>query len=164
MLYVFVEGPDDKAYFSKIFGAVWGDYTIIQYASLKKDKIKGFIQSIGCIPNADYLFFGDADGRGIGEAKASLLSTFPYLVGEKIIIVQYEIESWYYAGASEDVCKKLKIKHFVHNTDSITKEQFESKLVRPAEKRYVMACILDQYLLALATTRNTSLSVFASSI
>lgn len=164
MLYVFVEGPDDKAYFSKIFGAEWGEYTIVQYASLKKDKIRGFVQSIGCIPDADYLFFGDADGRGIEDAKASLLSTFPYLAVEKVFIVQYEIESWYYAGASEAVCKKLKMKHFSLDTDSVTKEQFEAKLVRPAEKRYVMACILDQYLLDLAMTRNTSLSIYASSI
>ena len=163
MLIVFVEGPDDEAYFSKVFAPSWGQYKIIQYAGMKKDKINNYIKSISCMPDSDYLFFGDSDGVAISEKCQALLSSFPNLVADKVFIVQYEIESWYYAGIDEQAARKLKMKHFVFSTDSLTKEQFNAKLARPSDRKYVMACILNQYMLNLAVTRNNSLSLFVGS-
>lgn len=163
MLIVFVEGPDDEAYFTKIFAPSWGLCKIIQYAGMKKDKINNYIKSISCMPGSDYLFFGDSDGVAINEKRQALLSNFPNLDADKVFIVQFEIESWYYAGVDEQTCRKLKMKHFVFPTDNLTKEQFNAKLARPSDRKYVMACILNQYMLDLAVTRNSSLNEFAGS-
>lgn len=163
MLFVFVEGPDDEAYFKKVFAPSWGIHKIVQYAGMKNDKINNFIKSISCMPDSDYLFFGDSDGVDIEEKRQTLLSTFSNLSSDKVFIVQFEIESWYYAGADESTCRKLKMKHFVFPTDSLTKEQFNSKLARPSDRKYVMACILNQYIIDLAITRNRSLNLFVGS-
>lgn len=163
MLFIFVEGPDDESYFTKVFAPSWGTYRIIKYAGMKNDKINSFIKSISCILDSDYLFFGDADGAEIEEKRQSLLSQFSNLSPDRLYIVQFEIESWYYAGVDEPTCRKLKMKHFAFRTDSLTKEQFYAKLARPSDKKYVMACILDQYMLDLAITRNHSLLSFVNS-
>lgn len=163
MLYVFVEGPDDEAYFRETFSRFWDVYKIIRYADMKNEKINNFIKSINCIPDSDYMFFGDSDGMEINDKRQLLMSQFSNLSAEKTIIVQYEIESWYYAGIDEFTYKKLKMKHYVFKTDSLTKEQFYSKLARPSDRKYVMAKILTEYSLDLAITRNNSLNLFGSS-
>lgn len=160
MLFVFVEGPDDESYFTKVFASSWEFYKIIKYAGMKNDKINDFIKSIGCMPNGDYLFFGDSDGMEIEKKRESLLLKFPNLSSDKLFIVQFEIESWYYAGVDESMCRKLKMKNFIFQTDGLTKEQFYSKLARPSDKKYVMACILNQYMLSLAIERNYTLNLF----
>lgn len=164
MLYIFVEGPDDYNYFSKIFGESFGEYKIIKYASMTQAKLNNFIQTIPSIPDSDYLFFGDEDGKGIENKKAELLSQYNSLSEEKLFVVQFEIESWYYAGATQEVCKKLKLKHYQYDCNTLTKEQFYSKLTRPSERKYVMSQILLQYSESLAMTRNNSFNVFMSNI
>jgi len=163
MLFVFVEGPDDASYFEKIFAQSWGMHKIIEYARMKQDKVNSFINSINCIPDSDYIFFGDSDGIGIEEKRQNLISKFSNLSPNKVFIVQYEIESWYYAGVDEATCLKLKLKHFIFRTDNLTKEQFYSKLPRPSDKKYIMACMLNEYALSLAQTRNHSLNQFITS-
>jgi hypothetical protein len=78
--------------------------------------------------------------------------------------VQYEIESWYYAGVSEDACKKMKLKHFQNNTDDLTKEDFNNKIRRLSDRKSIMLQMLNEYSLGLAVTRNTSLSVFEQAV
>ena len=56
MLFVFVEGPDDESYFTKVFASSWEFCKIIKCAGMKNDKINDFIKSINCMPNGDYLF------------------------------------------------------------------------------------------------------------
>lgn len=160
MLYVFVEGPDDYNYFEKIFGESFGEYKIIKYASMSQVKLNNFIKTIPSIPDSDYLFFGDEDGKGVDNKKVELLSQFNSLSADKLFIVQFEIESWYYAGASQEVCKKLKLKHYQHDTNALTKEQFYSKLSRPSERKYVMSQMLTLYSKELAENRNNSFNVF----
>ena len=164
MLFVFVEGPDDELYFTKVFAQYWGSYKIIKYAGMKNDKINSFIKSIDCIPDSDYIFFGDSDGVEIGQKRQSLLSKFSNLSPDKVYIVQLEVESWYYAGATEAICRKLKMKHFIFRTDNLTKEQFYSKLAHSSDRKYVMCSILEQYILKLAITRNHSLNLFVDSL
>lgn len=83
---------------------------------------------------------------------------------EKVFVVQFEIESWYYAGASEDDCHKLKLRHFIFCTDNLTKEEFQSKLVRTSDKKYIMDSLLDIYSLQYAVTRNHSLMIFTQAV
>lgn len=164
MLYVFVEGPDDESFVSKIFSPYWEEHRFVRYAGLTTLKIDNFLKSINRTSSSDYIFLGDADGCSIDDKKAELLSRYKNLSAEKTYIVQYEIESWYYAGADQEICRKLKLKHYTFDTDTITKEQFYSKLLRPTDRKYVMACLLNQYLLDLAVTRNNSLNLFVKSI
>lgn len=164
MLYVFVEGPDDANFFAKVFGSYFGNYSIIEYANMPKVKLNNFIRTIPSIPNSDYLFFGDEDGKGIKNKRNELLSLYNTLSENKLFIVQYEIESWYYAGVSQENSKKLKLKHFQQNTDSLSKEQFYAKLPRPSERKYIMSQILTCYSDELAATRNYSFLSFFSKI
>ena len=83
---------------------------------------------------------------------------------KKVFVVQFEIESWYYAGASEDDCHKLKLRHFIFCTDNLTKEEFQSKLVRTSDKKYIMDSLLDIYSLQYAVTRNHSLMIFTQAV
>ena len=164
MLYIFVEGFDDEDYFKKIFGASFGEHKIIQYAQKPKDKVENFLKSIKCMPDSDYLFFADEDGKGIENKRCEIASTYNELDSQKIIIVQYEIESWYYAGVSLDICKKLKIAHYQFNSDTLTKEQLYNKFARQSDRRYIMAEMLNSYSLELAITRNTTLNSFFEAI
>ena len=56
MLHVFVEGPDDESFFSKIYGIYFGTFKFVQYAGWPHAKINSFIYSIGCMPDNDYIF------------------------------------------------------------------------------------------------------------
>jgi len=164
MLYVFLEGPDDERYFSKVIFPFLEACSFVRYANMQNAKVNNFIQTIDQNSSWDYIFLGDADGKTIEDRKTHLLSKYNKLSAEKIFIVQYEIESWYYSGASEEECRKLKLKHFELNTDTLTKEQFYSKLDRPSDKKYVMERLLDVYSLSLAVTRNFSLNLFSEKI
>ena len=164
MLHIFVEGPDDERFFSKVYGNCFGDYKPLQYAGWTPSKINNFIRSISCMPESDYIFFGDADGKSIDEKKNQLINRYSALDGNKVFIVQYEIESWYYAGASMGVCQKLKLKQYCHNTDGLRKESFNAKLPQKADRKFIMASLLELYELELAVSRNTSLSLFNAHI
>lgn len=164
MLYVFVEGPDDYNFFDKLFRNEFGEYKIINYAQMSKIKVNKYLKTITATPDCSYLFFGDEDGKGIETKRVELLKEFEYLKDQSLHVVQYEIESWYYAGVSQENCKRLKIKHFEFNTDSLTKEKFYSKLLRPSERKYVMAQMLESYSKELAIKRNTSFSSFHTTI
>lgn len=160
MLHVFIEGADDERFFTKIYGKCFGDFKPIQYTGWTPTKINNFIRSISCMPDSDYLFFGDADGKTVEEKKALLTQRYSFLDDNKVFIVQYEIESWYYAGASAGICQKLKLKQYVHNTDSLTKEDFNAKLPKKTDRKFIMSQLLDLYEMELAVSRNRSLSCF----
>jgi hypothetical protein len=164
MLYIFVEGPDDEKFISSIYGLKICNPKFIKYSGLQNSKIKDFIRSIECTPMCDYIFLGDADGKEVLEKKSDLLIKYPNLSLDKTYIVQFEIESWYYAGIGEEICHKLKLKHYVYRTDALTKELFYAKLSRPADKKYILAEILKLYSIDLAVHRNYSLERFHSSI
>lgn len=160
MLFIFVEGPDDRNYFEAVFGKQFKDHKIIEYSREKKEKISEYLRSINSMPNSDYLFFGDEDGKGIENRKEALLGLYRNLSCEKLYIVQYEIESWYYAGTSRDDCCRLKLKSYQEDTSTLTKEQFQSKLSRPSERKYIMSQILMCYSKELAQSRNNSFCCF----
>lgn len=164
MIYVFVEGPDDSRYFESVFGCMFGEHRIVEYAKMTKEKIKKYIQAIRNMPNSDYLFFSDEDGKGVDNKQNEIVNKYNCLESEKVFIVQYEIESWYYAGLDQNECKKLKINNFQFYTNRITKEQFYAKLLRPSDRKYIMAQMLLVYSKELAETRNNTFSNFYQKI
>ena len=127
MFFVFVEGVDDERFFKSYFSNRYADLVIIQYANLQKDKIIKFIKSIQSTPDSDYIFLGDEDGETIEGKTEKIMQCYSSLEREKIYIVQFEIESWYYAGLSPENHKKLKLKKYEFHTNSLTKEKFNSK-------------------------------------
>lgn len=164
MIFVFVEGPDDERYFASVYKSNIVNCKYIQYAGWSPTKINNFLRSINCMPDSDYLFFGDADGKSIEEKITVLKERYSNIDVNKVYVVQYEIESWYYAGISMSNCQKLKLKHFVYDTNGLTKEQFNAKLPQRIDRRIVMADILKIYEMGLAVSRNASLQLFNSSI
>lgn len=162
MLYVFVEGYDDRRFISKFLNDC--DTDIIEYASDKKEKTDNFIKSIKSMPYDDYLFFADADGKTIAATKAYIKSIYTNIDIDKIIVVQYEIESWYYAGLNQVSHDKLKFKKYIHNTDSLTKEMFNSKLPKLSDRIFYMQQILNCYCVQEARQRNCSINSFFDTI
>ncbi len=159
MLYVFVEGHYDESFFSKVF---FGNNTLfVQYAQMKEEKVNSYIKSVKRTPGYDYLFFGDEDGKTIQTAADDLLKKYSELEQSKLFIVQSEIQSWYYAGVSENDCIKLKIKNYQYCTDSITKEKLIEKLTKPEDRQYVLARMLDCFSVSLAEDRNSSFKFFS---
>lgn len=164
MLYVFVEGPDDSQFFETVFSSFFGepsvDYQMIQYASMPQIKLNNFIKTIHQLPGGDYLFFADDDGKGVNAKRNALLSIYSELSSDKLFIVQFEIESWYYAGLSLDDHKKLKLQSYQRDTNTLTKEQFNAKLPSLRDRKYIMAQMLTCYSKALAETRNNTFRIF----
>lgn len=160
MLYVFVEGNSDECFFSKIFFKNVG-VEFFQYAAEKHNKTNKFIKTIKKVHDWDYLFFGDSDGKSISDKSKILTDRYDELEKDKLFVVQYEIESWYYAGVSEDDCQKLDLERFEHPTDKITKEMLISKMVKPSDRQYIMDKMLDVYSIELAEKRNKSFKIFS---
>lgn len=159
MLFVFVEGYDDKQFVSKLLTKEDPSILIIEYAQMKNIKIRAFIESIRCIPNASYVFIADSDGLEIEEKKRKLIEHHQNLDKDVIYISVYEVESWYYAGISESFSIKHKFHHYQHDTNSLTKEQFNSKLPENSSRILTMLSILDNYDTNLACERNESFRI-----
>lgn len=159
MLFIFVEGQTDETFLSTFYGVSTDAVRYIQYSGLKNDKVNSFISSISKMPDCDYMFFADCDGLTIEETKEKKLSEYE-LSEDHFFAVQYEIESWYYAGVSEKWCLKSKLKHFQSDTNFLTKEQFISKLNKASDKLYIMAQMLSVYDSSLACDRNNSFRYF----
>lgn len=160
MLYVFIEGPDDERFFSTIYARIFKESKFIPYAEWPYLKIDRFIRSIDCTSVHDYIFLGDADGHHPQEKAQRLKEHIKSLNLDKTYIVQYEIESWYYAGVNPDACRELNLRQYEYCTDMITKEQFNAKLPKKADRKYVMTRILAMYDLEYATARNRTLYIF----
>lgn len=161
MMYIFVEGTTDENFIFKVLGnlieSMFGCYKVVTYSNMKKRKIKEYIQTIKKMNGSEYLFIGDQDGNN--EKKAKLLEEYPFLDSDRLFISIYEIESWIVAGISDKLMKKYKIKPF-NNTESITKEKFNS--IKPDEL-YInefIAYILEEYDILKAIEKNNSFNNF----
>lgn len=158
MFIIFVEGYDDEQFFEKFFSN--SKYSIYQYSQKKNKKVNEFIKSLSCIADWDYIFFADSDGMTSEQKVHKLCETYTNLDKDKVLIIRYEIESWYLAGIDENYCIKNKIKFFLQ-TDNITKEQFNDILPLKRKTRLqVMLDILLNFDVEIAKTRNGSLCDF----
>lgn len=168
MLYVFVEGPDDERYFRKIYGGFFqekfGGFQPVLYAGWTSKKINGFLNTISHTQGWEYIFFGDADGKGLEQRRADLAGKYISLSGERIFIVQYEIESWYYAGVDETSCGEMKLKRYEYRTDTLTKEDLYKKFPSRADRIAIMQEMLNRYSISLAVQRNYSFQIFQQSL
>lgn len=159
-LVLFVEGEDDKRFFTSFFN---NDPKIkyYEYSRKKNQDVRKYIQTIKKMPNFDYLYIADSDGKSCDERKNSIVEKVNICEKEKIIVVCYEIESWYLAGLSEDDKKKMKIKKDFKETNNLTKEYFQSLVpLQFTSEIDFMIEILKIYKKEIAIKNNLSFDTF----
>jgi len=161
-LYIFVEGDDDKRFFSylrdKILNSKYEYIEIPTYAGEKKSRIKSYISSIESM-NSKYIFVADKDNFANIEQKKEKIAEIYKIASSNIEIVVVEIESWYIAGLNDEELKKRKIKLKNNTTEYITKEIFD-KFVKDDIRTSYMMDIIDSYDIEIAKTRNESFKNF----
>ncbi|MEL4897816.1 hypothetical protein [Crocosphaera sp. Alani8] len=87
---------------------------------------------------ADYIYLADNDNATcIIEKKEIIKNRFNNIDWKTIIVVCKEIESWYYAGLTEEEFKKLGIEKpgKYKNTDNLIKEQFNRSIPKNFNSR-----------------------------
>jgi hypothetical protein len=165
-LFLFVEGNDDRRFFSRIvaplFRETYASIEIISYASMKTERVCRFVRSIREMGH-DLLLFADIDEvRNVHAKKALLRERYCTLTDDKIVVIIKEIESWYLAGLDDRAQKRLHIRPF-GTTDHITKEIFNRLIPGEYSSRIAfMAELLDRYSLSEAEARNRSFLYFVT--
>lgn len=158
LFYIFVEGSRDKIVFNTLFGnklcLLGDDFNIVEYASMKDDKINNFIKGINSMENCDYIFVADQDGNK--TKKDDILKKYSFLDKNKTFISVFEIESWIAAGISDDLIKKYKIKFHNRDTSSLTKEAFEKIVPEHMSIMQFISHIINDYSLEKALDLNMS--------
>ncbi len=163
-LFIFVEGSDDKRFFSRIIvPLLTGDYAsveIITYACMKSVKVCRFVRSIAAMDH-DFILFGDIDQeRNVKAKKAVLKSRFCILSDDRIVVIIQEIESWYLAGLDERSQRRLALRSY-RSTNHITKELFNQMVPQFYTSRIAfLADILDLFSLDTALEKNRSFRYF----
>ena len=79
----------------------------------------------------------------------------------RIAVVKAEIESWYLAGLDRRDAESLEIQHS-SNTESITKEDFDSMHEKYTSRIDFMTVILEKFSLDIAKTQNESFRYFCN--
>lgn len=159
MLYIFTEGPDDeRLIFNHLFKDI-EDKKSILYANRKQKYISSLIKSIEK-SNDDYIFFCDSDSKSVSDRRQEKMNKYNISNPEKIIVVDLEIESWYYSGASEELCKNLKIK-YKYSDGNISKERLANLIKNSNYTRTeILITITNNFLKSLACERNQSFLFF----
>ena len=171
-LYIFVEGPDDERFISRVVVPRLQDrynhIKFIKYASMAKIAVEAFIKTCQQKNSYDYLFVCDMDARGdkslcVTSRKQKEQNKYGrnLLKINKIVVVKEEIESWYLAGITDAQATRLNLKRLADTTFT-TKEAFE----RMIPKNFVssndfMVEILKNYSLEQGMEANSSLKYFA---
>ncbi len=162
-LHIFVEGPTDSLFIKKVFDKILlnicNRYTIVEYAIKEDKKIKKYIETIKSVPNWDYIFIADQDGKL--DKKDKILLKFNNLDEDKVFVSIYEIESWIIAGISEKTIKKHKINFSCSDTSNITKEIFNNIIPKRMNKLEFISYVLSDYNLKNAINLNESLNIFS---
>ncbi len=162
-LHIFVEGSTDSLFVKEVFNDVLlkicNRYTIVEYANKEDKKIKKYIATIKKVPNWDYIFIADQDGKL--DKRNKILLIYSNLDDDKVFISVYEIESWIIAGISEKIIKKHKINFSSSNTSNITKEIFNNIIPKRMDKLEFISYVLSDYNLKNAVNLNESLNIFS---
>jgi hypothetical protein len=164
MLYLFVEGDNDKDFFRNIFAHCliqkFIGLTFWSYAQETNEKINAFINSINSIDHYDYLFIADKDNFPcITSCIDSKLNKIKSLNQSKVFIVEREIESWYLSGLDEQYRIDNNIR-LHRSTDDFSKEQFNNLIPERLNRYEFMFDIFDNFDLNQAIRRNSSLRYF----
>lgn len=162
MLYILVEGLDDKRFFENAIGHKLKEkhenIFIWEYAGKKKSQIDAFINSIRAM-GKKLVFVADKDEGTQEKAIKKQLRTHPKLRRAELTLVVTEIESWYLSGVDEESTTiKLK-KKIPKDTSKITKEQFENYFMRYSRAE-AMIKISSEFCFERAVSRNTSFKRF----
>lgn len=159
MLFIFVEGRDDKRFFESYYKPE--KVIFVEYKTMSNKEIQAYINSFSRITTADYLFFADADGASIKDKLDKTAKKYPMCDKSKIRIVQREIESWYLAGLNQTICAKYKVK-YIPRTDDVSKEKFNSMVPKGHNHTSFQVEILKHFDKECAKSRNYSFESFAS--
>lgn len=164
MLFILVEGKDDKRFFDKIitplFERKYDQVDVLEYAQLQKEKVSKFLKSIKGM-NADYIFVSDIDQEPCVTARKQYIQNkFKEIDKDRIIVVIREIESWYLTVLDDKSSKRLGIR-YSNTTDNVTKEQFNDLIPRKFDSRIdFMQEILKCFNIETGKHRNTSFRYF----
>lgn len=166
-LWVLLEGNDDERFFEWVIRPIFEEmYDFVrswQYAQKKTKEVKAFLRSIKSM-DSDYFFWGDINSVPCVTVKRKrLIGRYGQILdADNIIIIIREIESWYLAGLDGKICKELGI-HAFQKTDSITKEEFDTRIPKKFESRIdFMIEILKRFSVDTAKQRNKSFVYFMS--
>ena len=163
-LYILVEGEDDVRFFGRIvkplFVSRYDSVEIIPYASIKRVKVNNFLISMVQMKN-DYIFVADIDTESsVRDKKQILYHWYSNVGGSNIVIVIMEIESWYYAGLTDDVLQKFGLPA-LPSTDEMTKEDFNALIPPSFDSRIdFMFEILKSFSFVTAAQHNRSFKFF----
>lgn len=164
-LSIFVEGVHDKIFFDSIISEI-RKYTgmhnakiyIIPYSKKKNKLINNHINK-SKKPNNFYLFISDRDSNYypcITALKTKLINKYNSLEEDKIIVVEEEIESWYYSGLRNESLLNLP-ENLSYNC---SKEEFDNSIPKNYEKINCLNEILKFFDYNLATQNNESFNYF----
>ncbi len=165
-LFILVEGLNDKRFFDKIIKPKlkkkYDSVEVIQYANLKKEKLKRFLRSIEKM-KANYLYVGDINSTScVIKKKQKIQGKFRNIDKGKIIVVIKEIESWYLAGLNDKNSKKLRIR-FLKNTEKVTKDQFKMLIPKKFDSEIDFRLeILKFFSIETAKQKNKSFKYFVN--
>lgn len=163
-LFILVEGEDDVRFFGRIVKPLlvhrYDSVEIIPYASIKREKVNKFLQSIVLMKN-DYIFVADIDfEHSVRDKKQLLYYRFSTINDRSIVIVIKEIESWYYAGIPDALAPVLGVP-VLPSTDEMVKEDFNARIPRQFDSRIdFMFEILKSFSVETATRKNRSFHYF----
>jgi len=163
-LFIMVEGQDDVRFFGRIVKPLlvshYNSVEIIPYASIKREKVNKFLQSIVLMKN-DYIFVADIDfEHSVRDKKQILYYRFSNVQDRAIVIVIREIESWYYAGISDALAPELGVP-VLPSTDDMVKEDFNARIPKKFDSRIdFMFEILKSFSIESAVQKNKSFRFF----
>ena len=163
-LYILVEGDDDVRFFGRVMKPLlvprYDSVEILPYASIKRVKVSSFVKSMAQMKN-DYILVADIDQeRSVRDKKQLLYHWYPDVSGSNIVVVIMEIESWYYAGLTDDVLQKFGLPS-LPSTDKMTKEDFNALIPPSFDSRIdFMFEILKSFSFVTATQHNRSFKFF----
>ena len=80
MLFVFVEGSDDRRFFEHYYEST--KVKIISYKSMTNKKIASYIETANAL-KYDYLFFADADGATVEQKQKKCHKNIQWLIKQK---------------------------------------------------------------------------------
>jgi len=164
-LFILIEGDDDENFFKQIIKPRLEKekYNLVRlwkYAHIKKERVNNFLKSIKAM-GADYIYVADINRAPcVTGRKQEIQDKLKDISTDRIIVVIMEIESWYLAGLDSANSKQFEIS-FSNATDNLTKEQFNSLILKKFDSRIdFMAEILKYFSIEIAKQRNGSFRYF----
>ena len=148
-LIVFVEGDDDKEFFRFALGPQLNPQLEIKYFKYQQkppewveERLKGIANS----KDSAYIYLTDKE-RDLSKEETieAVENNYSEINSDRIHVAVIEIESWYFAGLTEESSEKLDVQYF-SNTNGMSKRDFKNVL---PEDRYTNSNIDSGYLMKI---------------